>query len=279
MKTQVLDSNLNLFIEIDKNKLDIKNDGTSRIIVKSEVLEEMAQSILVLDFNQKHTQFIKNTNLDDKILFIQGNYQALKNKKEIPFVNVKVYKISVNKKTKALEITKLRNRLITEFRNSDLKNLQEKYKELHMDEEIIKLREAIETKDMLKLKEKMLKQELTIKQIEAKKLRTGNSGNIKGNIKWYDNLNKEFIDIDINKIELKNEIFTKGKSVIDLKKLHEGVENHVLVRPIDEEKYELVMGISAYLRARILNTSVKAMVTSLDRDTFIEQLNKNKEVD
>lgn len=144
-----------------------------------------------------------------------------------------------------------------------------------MDEEIIKLREAIETKDILKLKEKMLKQELTIKQIEARKLRAGNSGNIK----WYDNLNKEFIDIDINKIELKNEIFTKGKSVIDLKKLHEGVENHVLVRPIDEEKYELVMGISAYLRARILNTNIKAMVTSLDRDTFIEQLNKNKEVD
>lgn len=275
MKTQVLDSNLNLFIELDKNKLDIKDDGTSRIVVKSEVLEGMAPSILVLDFNQKHTQFIKNTNLDDKILFIQGNYQALKNKKEIPFVNVKVYKVSVNKKTKVLEITKLRNRLITEFRNSDLKNLQEKYKELHMDEEIVKLREAIETKDILKLKEKMLKQELTIKQIEARKLRAGNSGNIK----WYDNLNKEFIDIDINKIELKNEIFTKGKSVIDLKKLHEGVENHVLVRPIDEEKYELVMGISAYLRARILNTNVKAMVTYLDRDTFIEQLNKNKEVD
>lgn len=225
MKTQVLDSNLNLFIELDKNKLDIKDDGTSRIVVKSEALEGMVSSILVLDFNQKHTQFIKNTNLDDKILFIQGNYQALKNKKEIPFVNVKVYKVSVNKKTKALEITKLRNRLITEFRNSDLKNLQEKYKELHMDEEIIKLREAIETKDILKLKEKMLKQELTIKQIEARKLRAGNSGNIK----WYDNLNKEFIDIDINKIELKNEIFTKGKSVIDLKKLHEGVENHVLV--------------------------------------------------
>ncbi|WP_278683848.1 hypothetical protein [Paraclostridium bifermentans] len=275
MKTQVLDSNLNLFIEIDKNKLDIKDDGTSRIVVKSEVLEGMAPSILVLDFNQKHTQFIKNTNLDDKILFIQGNYQALKNKKEIPFVNVKVYKVSVNKKTKALEITKLRNRLITEFRNSDLKNLQEKYKELHIDEEIIKLREVIETKDVLKLKEKMLKQELTIKQIEARKLRGENSGNIK----WYDNLNKEFIDIDINKIELKNEIFTKGKSVIDLKKLREGVENHVLVRPIDEEKYELVMGISAYLRARILNTNVKAMVTPLDRDTFIEQLNKNKEVD
>ena len=113
MKTQVLDSNLNLFIELDKNKLDIKDDGTSRIVVKSEVLEGMAPSILVLDFNQKHTQFIKNTNLDDKILFIQGNYQALKNKKEIPFVNVKVYKVSVNKKTKVLEITKLRNRLIT----------------------------------------------------------------------------------------------------------------------------------------------------------------------
>ena len=275
MKTQVLDSNLNLFIEIDKNKLDVKDDGTSRIVVKSEVLEGMAPSILVLDFNQKHTQFIKNTNLDDKILFIQGNYQALKNKKEIPFVNIKVYKVSVNKKTKALEITKLRNRLITEFRNSDLNNLQEKYKELHIDEEIIKLREAIETKDILKLKEKTLKQELTIKQIESRKLR----GESSSNIKWYDNLNKEFIDIDINKIELKNEIFTKGKSVIDLSKLHEGTENHVLVKPIGEGKYELVMGISAYLRARILNTNVKAMVTNLDRAAFIEQLNKNKEID
>lgn len=274
MKTQVLDSNLNLFIELDKNKLDIKDDGTSRIVVKSELLEGMVSSVLVLDFNQKHTQFIKNTNLEDKILFIQGNYQVLKNKKEIPFLNVKVYKVSVNKKEKALEIAKLRNRLIAEFRNSDLKNLQEKYKELHIDEEIIKLRESIETKDILKLKEKTLKQELTIKQIENKKLRGGSSSNIK----WYDNLNDEFIDIDIKKIELKNEIFTKGKSVIDLRKLHEGVENHVLVKPIDKEKYELVMGISAYLRARILNTSVKAMVTNLDRDAFIEQLNKDKEI-
>lgn len=274
MKTQVLDSNLNLFIELDKNKLDIKDDGTSRIVVKSELLEGMVSSVLVLDFNQKHTQFIKDTNLEDKILFIQGNYQALKNKKEIPFLNIKVYKVSVNKKEKALEIAKLRNRLITEFRNSDLKNLQEKYKELHIDEEIIKLREAIETKDILKLKEKNLKQELTIKQIENKKLK----GESSSNIKWYDNLNEEFIDIDINKIELKNEIFTKGKSVIDLRKLHEGVENHVLVKPIDKEKYELVMGISAYLRARILNTSVKAMVTNLDRDSFIEQLNKDKEM-
>ena len=59
----------------------------------------------------------------------------------------------------------------------------------------IKLREAIETKDILKLKEKTLKQELTIKQIENKKLRGGSSSNIK----WYDNLNEEFIDIDINK--------------------------------------------------------------------------------
>ena len=36
MKLDVLDTKINLFIEIDKSKLNIKEDETSRLILKTE---------------------------------------------------------------------------------------------------------------------------------------------------------------------------------------------------------------------------------------------------
>ena len=40
MKLEVLDTKINLFIEIDKSKLNIKEDGTSRLILKTDIKED-----------------------------------------------------------------------------------------------------------------------------------------------------------------------------------------------------------------------------------------------
>ena len=60
MKLEVLDTKINLFIEIDKSKLNIKEDGTSRLILKTDIKEDnKISSILVIDFNKKYTNFIQ----------------------------------------------------------------------------------------------------------------------------------------------------------------------------------------------------------------------------
>lgn len=281
MNLKVLDTNINIFVEIDKSRLDIKADGTSRLILKTNILEEgTIASILVLEFNEKHTKFIKDTNIKEKVLFIQGTYQILRNKKDVPFAKIKVFRVLLHKKNEVVRLDKLRNRLTDEFRKEDFKKLQEKYKEFCIDEEIKSLKEAIEEKDLLKLKQKINNQELDLKRMEVKLLRDKQRKEYKENkIKWYQDSNIEnlFINIDIDKIELRNEMFFNGKATIDLKRLHdETKDNHVLIKRIDNDKYELIMGIAAYLRAKILNKEVKALITDLDRDSFIKQLNESK---
>lgn len=280
MKLQVLDTNINIFLEIDKSKLDIKEDGTSKLILKTNILEEgTIASILVLEFNEKHTKFIKNTNIKDQVLFIQGTYQILKNKKDVPFAKIKAFRVLLHKKNEVVRLDKLRNRLTDEFRKEDLNKLQEKYKEFCIDEEIKSLKEVIEEKDILKLKQKINNQELDLKRIEFKLLKDKRVKEHINKREWYQDRNIEnlLVDIDINKIELRNEIFFSGKAKVDLKRLHdETKDNHVVIKRIDDNKYELIMGISPYLRAKILNKDVKALITDLDRDSFIKQLNENK---
>ena len=67
MKLEVLDTKINLFIEIDKSNLNIKEDGTCRLILKTDIKEDnKISSILVIDFNKKYTnkkqyKFVKNS--------------------------------------------------------------------------------------------------------------------------------------------------------------------------------------------------------------------------
>lgn len=277
MKLQVLDTNISIFLEIDKSKLDFKEDGTSRLILKSDTLEKgTVTSILLLEFNEKYTKFIKNTNMKDQVLFVQGTYQILRNKKDIPFAKIKVFRVILNKKNDVLRLDKLRNRLIDEFRKEDLSKLEEKYKEFCIDEEIKNLKETIEKKDILKLKQNINNQELDLKRMELKLLKDkrGKEHIHINKREWYQdsNIQNKLVYVDINKIELRNDIFFSGKATIDLKRLHdETKDNHVVIKTIDDDKYELIMGVSPYLRAKILNKDVKALITDLDRDSFIKQ--------
>ena len=109
----------------------------------------------------------------------------------------------------------------------------------------------------------ILKREIIVSQPESPK-----------KIKWYENLDN-FIDLDTSKIELSNEVFKKGNVNLDLRRLHDETKNnHVVVKKISADKYELVMGIAAYCRSKILDKTVKALVTDLTRKEFVESLNK-----
>lgn len=278
MKLDVLDTKINLFIEIDKSKLNIKEDETSRLILKTDITEDnKISSIIVIDFNKKYTSFIQKNNFKDKVLFIEGDYAILKNKKEIPYVNIKVTKIINNKKKDVVRTDKVRNNLIKEFKKADLKALEEKYQKFCIDEEIKELIEVLKETTLLKEKTKLKNQEIYLKELQVAILKREiilSQPESPQKIKWYENLDN-FIDLDTSKIELSNEVFKKGNVNLDLRRLHDETKNnHVVVKKISADKYELVMGIAAYCRSKILDKTVKALVTDLTRKEFVESLNK-----
>ena len=278
MKLDVLDTKINLFIEIDKSKLNIKEDETSRLILKTDITEDnKISSIIVIDFNKKYTSFIQKNNFKDKVLFIEGDYAILKNKKEMPYVNIKVTKIINNKKKDVVRTDKVRNNLIKEFKKADLKALEEKYQKFCIDEEIKELIEVLKETTLLKEKTNLKNREIYLKELQVAILKREiilSQPESPKKIKWYENLDN-FIDLDTSKIELSNEVFKKGNVNLDLRRLHDETKNnHVVVKKISEDKYELVMGIAAYCRSKILDKTVKALVTDLTRKEFVESLNK-----
>jgi|GEM_PF-6500067 hypothetical protein len=278
MKLEVLDTKINLFIEIDKSKLNIKEDGTSRLILKTDITEDnKISSIIVIDFNKKYTSFIQKNNFKDKVLFIEGDYAILKNKKGIPYVNINATKVVSNEKKDVVRTDKVRNNLIKEFKKADLKALEEKYQKFCIDEEIKELIEVLKETTLLKEKTKLKNREIYLKELQVailKRERILSQPESPKKIKWYENLDN-FIDLDTSKIELSNEVFKKGNVNLDLRRLHDETKNnHVVVKKISEDKYELVMGIAAYCRSKILDKTVKALVTDLTRKEFVESLNK-----
>ena len=145
------------------------------------------------------------------------------------------------------------------------------------DEEIKEIIEVLKETTLLKEKTKLKNREIYLKELQVAILKREiilSQPESPKKIKWYENLDN-FIDLDTSKIELSNEVFKKGNVNLDLRRLHDETKNnHVVVKKISEDKYELVMGIAAYCRSKILDKTVKALVTDLTRKEFVESLNK-----
>lgn len=277
MKLEILDTKIKLFLEINKDKLKLKEDGTSRLILKSNIEDdEKRSSILVLNISERHTNFIQKSNLKDKLLFIEGNYEILKNKKDIPYASVNVTRIISHKKENIVRNNKIKNGIIKEFEKSDLKEFGDKYQKFCTGEEIKELIYLLKEKVLLEKRIKSNKQEIHLKEQERLRLkeqRLLSQISSPRKRRWYDNLDN-FIDLNTNSIIYSNEIFTKGSIYLSLKDLNDKTrDNYVVVKQIDESKYELVMGIKSFLTAKLSNQNVKAYITDLSRDAFIESLN------
>lgn len=150
------------------DNLKINKNGTSRVIVKIERTDDTKESIVVLNFNSRHTKHLVNSNLSQQILFINGIYQILKNKKDIPFIEVKVKKVIAKNKKEVVDINNLRRALEKEFEMNDLEYLKNKYKEVCCYEEIKGLKNIIEHKKCLQLKSQINTQEISKLKKEMK---------------------------------------------------------------------------------------------------------------
>ena len=295
MKLEILDTKIKLFLEINKDKLKSKEDGTSRFILKSNMeSDEKRSSILVLNLNKKHTNFINKTNFKNKILFVEGHYEILKNKKEIPYANINVTRITVHKKEDIVRSKKIKSSIISDFEKDDLKEFEEKYKKFCTNEEMKELIDVLKEKDILQKRIRANKQELHLKAQEnrlkkqemhlkeqerlilkekRREEREESKTSSPKKAKWYENL-EDFIDLDTNNISYSDEVFKKGYISLSLEDLRDKTkDNYVAVKEIDENKYELVMGIKPFLTAKLSNQSVKAYITDLSRYEFIESLN------
>lgn len=91
-------------------------------------------------------------------------------------------------------------------------------------------------------------------------------------VKWYTQIPEdEFVDIDISKVKLVEELhlnsIVKG---FDIRKMRNYTMTPIAVRKAGDE-YELVTGVAMYIVAKLLSRDVKAYITDLDIATFREK--------
>ena len=172
---KIIDTYINLAIDCsDIKNLSILDSGESRLITKTPGNDHVFTSILILEFSQRHTQFLTNGKLDQQILFVNGIYQILKNKNGTPFINIKVLKVIAKNKKHVVDIKSIRSNLYSEFEESDLDTLKEKYINTCTKYEIQNLKEVIEKRDCLRLQSQLKSQEIQRLKHENKNLQLKN---------------------------------------------------------------------------------------------------------
>jgi hypothetical protein len=157
---KIIDTYINFALDCsDIENLSILENGESRLITKTNS-DDIHSSILVLEFSQRHTQFLIKGKLNQQILFLNGTYQIMKNKNGTPFINVKVAKIVAKNKKYVVDIRNIRSNLCNDFENNDLNYLTQKYIDSCTSEEIKNLKEVIAKRDLLRLQSQLKSKEV-----------------------------------------------------------------------------------------------------------------------
>lgn len=140
--------------------------------------------------------------------------------------------------------------------------------------------EKVKSKNVKKTTEKLeeLLQEkepkLVKKPIKEKKIKIKKDKN-----NWYELIPiEEFIEIDINKVKLVEEIHLSSRiSIFDIKKMSKYDEiNPIAVRKLENGEYGLITGVRSFIVGKLFSRNLKAYVTDLDRETFKERYSLEK---
>ncbi|GAA0705366.1 hypothetical protein GCM10008904_13140 [Paraclostridium ghonii] len=157
---KIIDTYITLAMECsDLDNLTFLENGESRLIEKIQVTGEISTSIVVINFSKSHTQHLLKSKLNQKVLFVEGSYQVLKNKSGTPFLNIKSKKIILKNKKQVVDIKNIRDKICNDFEENYLHSLKEKYINRCAEEEIKNLKEVIEKRDLLKLQYQLKFQE------------------------------------------------------------------------------------------------------------------------
>lgn len=166
---KIIDTYINFAVDCsDIDNLSVLENGESRLITKTINTDCIFSSILVIEFSQRHTQFLIKSKLNQQILFLNGIYQVMKNKNGTPFINIKVEKIVAKNKKHVLDIKNIRSTLCNDFEINNLNDLSQKYIDSCMAEEIQNLKEVIEKRDCLRLQSQLRAKEVQILKHEKK---------------------------------------------------------------------------------------------------------------
>lgn len=115
-----------------------------------------------------------------------------------------------------------------------------------------------------------------LKKKEKKVIIRSTRKEIKNNperIFWFENIPEDqFIVINANDITM-----VESCHINFTVKIHMSEKEHpnkpICIRVLDNGEYVLVAGLHTYIRAKLLNTHVKAFVTELSRKEFVEKYN------
>lgn len=274
---EVLNSKISLCISFDEKGVKEKEDGSFRILLKPNESTNVAVTI-----NKRFKKIINNYKSDkEAALLVQGSYKMVKNKKGTIFILVETENVDLCKKEKVLNYKAFNNNIYSKFRSMDLTKLKEQYSDKYGLDIVVGLKEQIERIKILELKEKINRQELEKKSLEAKLLKNDKkveSNFLKSNIlvkkNWkYFTENNEFIELNVNDIYPSN-IHKEGFANIDLNNLYNNNDPiKIVVKDNKNGSYKLLIGIKGYLKGKILDSPVLAFVTDLEREDFIEQIN------
>ncbi len=111
-------------------KLVLKEDGTSRLIIKSKKIDDKKESIIAIDFNYDHTNDLITRRFNKEIIFIYGIYESIKAKNYKPFIDISVKKIIIKDKKEIIKTMNYEENSDEEFEINDLKYLRDRYKEI-----------------------------------------------------------------------------------------------------------------------------------------------------
>lgn len=110
--------------------LNFKEDGTGRLIMKSKKIDINKEIIVFLNFNKDDTHYLMNREFKKEIIFIYGIYQAIKDKKNIYFIDIEVNKIIIKDENEVIKKMTDKIELGKAFEVNDLNYLEKMYKKI-----------------------------------------------------------------------------------------------------------------------------------------------------
>lgn len=233
--------------KIDK-LLKVQEDGPTIILFKSEddSLFKLKSSIIMVEVTRRQWQKFKDhPNVLELYFTITGKFEIRK-KDDKPFLYVKSISIE---------------RLKAKGQKNKLQEFENVNKEYERQIEIDK-REMKEIEEKRRIQRK--------KELEDQK----------EDKFWYEKIEEnKFIEIDISKVKLTNEIHLNSiVPIYNIKRINRIKRvSPIAVRQIDSsEEYELITGLKSFILAKLLSLKVKAYITDLDRDTFKEKYSLEK---
>ena len=254
--------------EVEKFK--VNEDGTVNIIIKADTskgvpsgLKELGSSTYSITVSKKMWKKVSDKLQGNRILFT-GEPKAAVTVKGVPFTLVNCFDISVIEQ-------KIKENQAEPKKAEPSKPVQPLQKEVQVKPLKIEVQE---------IKPLNTKTDSNETPTEVKKLKNNNVNDADVMAHWRKN-HTDVQDIKVADLELTEEEHLKAVNKFGFRSFQRrGSINHpIIVRPLDNGKFSLVVGFGSYVIAKILNfETLPAIITDLTHRGLIEEARKQLKI-